>query len=92
MIKKVYSERSSDDPFRAMLEKRGDLYFPTEEFKKKAWVSDAKIYQEASRDPIKFWEKLAKEFFWFKEWEKTFEHKPPYFKWFSGGKINITSK
>ena len=39
--------------------KKGELYYPTEEFKKKAWVNDAKIYKEASRDPVKFWEKLA---------------------------------
>jgi len=71
--------------------KRGDLYFPSEEFKKKAWVKDKKIYQEAGKDPVKFWEKLAKELYWFKPWKKAFLHKPPYFKWFVGGKINITS-
>jgi acetyl-CoA synthetase len=90
MIKKVYSERSSDDPFRAKLEKRGDLYYPTEEFKKRAWINDNKIYKEAEKNPIKFWEKLAKELFWRKKWEKTFEHNPPYFQWFLGGKLNIT--
>jgi len=71
--------------------KKGDLYYPTEEFKNKAWIKDKKIYQEASKDPIKFWEKLAKELHWFKPWERAFLHKPPYFQWFSGGKINITS-
>jgi len=71
--------------------KRGKLYFPTEEFKKRAWLNDPKIYQEVAKDPIKFWENLAKEIFWFKKWEKVFEHKPPYFKWFLGGKINIAS-
>ena len=71
--------------------KKGDLYFPSEEFKKKAWVKDKKIYQEASKDPVKFWEKLAKELFWFEKWKKAFLHKPPYFQWFLGGKINITS-
>lgn len=71
--------------------KRGQLYFPTKEFQKKAWLKDKKIYQEAGKDPIKFWEKLAKQLFWFKKWKKTFEHNPPYFKWFLDGKINITS-
>ncbi|MBI2626575.1 MAG: acetate--CoA ligase, partial [Candidatus Nealsonbacteria bacterium] len=70
--------------------KKGELYYPTEEFKKKAWVNDPKIYEEASKDPVKFWEKLAKELFWFKPWKKGFAHKPPYFKWFVGGKLNIT--
>jgi acetyl-CoA synthetase len=73
-----------------MLKKR-DLYFPTKEFQKKAVISDPKIYQKALKDPVKFWEKLAKEIFWFEKWKKTFEHNPPYFKWFLGGKINITA-
>jgi len=71
--------------------KKGDLYYPTEEFKKKAWINDEKIYKEAGKDPIKFWEKLAKELFWFEPWKEAFSHNSPYFKWFAGGKINITS-
>jgi acetyl-CoA synthetase len=71
--------------------KKDSLFYPSEEFKKRAWVSDPKIYEEANKDPIKFWEKLAEELFWFEKWNKAFEHNPPYFKWFLGGKINITS-
>lgn len=71
--------------------KKGDLYYPNKGFKNRAWLKDKKIYQEAGKNPIKFWEKLAGELFWFEKWKKTFEHKPPYFKWFVGGKINITS-
>ena len=50
--------------------KKGELYYPTEKFKKKAWVNDKKIYQEAQKDPIRFWEKLAKELSWQKKWKK----------------------
>ena len=71
--------------------KKGDLYYPTKEFQKRAVISDPKIYQKALKDPVKFWEKLAKELFWFEKWKKAFEHNPPYFKWFLGGKINITT-
>jgi len=71
--------------------KKGDLYFPTKEFQKRVWISDKRIYQQAFKNPIKFWEKLAKELFWSKSWRKGFLHKPPYFQWFVGGKINITS-
>jgi len=70
--------------------KKGNLYFPSEEFKKKAWINDDKIYKEAGEDPVKFWEKLAEELVWKKKWRKAFEHKPPYFQWFLGGKLNIT--
>ena len=71
--------------------KKGDLYYPTKEFQKRAVISDPKIYQKALKDPVKFWEKLAKELFWFEKWKKAFEHNPPYFKWFLGGKTNITT-
>jgi len=71
--------------------KKEELYYPNKEFKKRAWAKNKKIYQEATKDPIKFWEKLAKELFWFKKWKKTFKHNPPYFQWFLDGKINITS-
>ena len=43
------------------MDKKGDLYYPTEEFKKKAWIKDDKIYAEAAKDPVRFWEKLAEE-------------------------------
>ena len=72
------------------MDKKGNLYYPSSEFKKKAWVNDDKIYKEAKRDPLKFWEKLAEELIWKKKWQKVFEHKPPYFQWFLGGKLNIT--
>ncbi|MBC7074077.1 acetate--CoA ligase [Candidatus Parcubacteria bacterium] len=71
--------------------KKNSLYYPTDEFKSKANVSDPKIYEIAKKDPISFWENLAKELFWYKPWQKAFEHNPPYFKWFLGGKINITA-
>ncbi len=70
--------------------KRGNLSFPDKEFKKRAWINNNSIYKEASKNPIKFWGKLAKELYWFKKWNKTFAHKPPYFQWFQGGKINIS--
>lgn len=71
--------------------KKGESYYPTEDFKKNAWANDEKIYQEAAKDPFKFWQNFANELSWQKKWEKVFEHNPPYFKWFLGGKLNITS-
>jgi acetyl-CoA synthetase len=70
--------------------KRKNLYFPSREFKKKAWLKDKRIYKTAAKNPVLFWEKLAQKLFWQKKWEKIFEHQPPYFQWFLGGKLNIT--
>ena len=71
--------------------KKQNLYYPSKELKQKAWIKDKKIYKQAIKNPIKFWENLAKQLFWFKRWNKAFVHKPPYFQWFVNGKINITS-
>jgi len=70
--------------------KKKDLYYPSKEFQKKAIINNKAIYKKAEKNPLKFWEGLAKELKWQKKWKKVFENKPPYFKWFLGGKINIT--
>jgi len=71
--------------------KKGKELWPSKEMKKIAWVSDEKIYKEADKNPVKFWEKLAKEgILWEKTWKKTYEEKLPYFKWFKGGKLNFS--
>ena len=67
------------------------VYLPTNALKKKAWVKDKRIYNEANKNPIKFWAKLASEgLVWYKKWKKSYEWKPPYFKWFIGGKLNAS--
>jgi len=67
------------------------IFLPSKDLKKKAWVNNESIYKKASKNPVGFWGKLAREGLeWFKEWKKTYEWKPPYFKWFIGGKINAS--
>ena len=73
--------------------KKGGVYWPSNEMKKIANISDEKIYQKAEKDPIKFWGDLAKEgLTWEKDWDKknTYVEKLPYFKWFKGGKLNFS--
>lgn len=68
-----------------------DVFWPSEEMKRRAWVSDPRIYEEAAKDPIAFWERLAREGLeWFKPWEKAHEWDPPHARWFVGGKINAS--
>ena len=63
---------------------------PSIAMKKIAWVSDEKIYKDAEKNPVKFWENLAKEgLAWKKPWDIAYEEKLPYFKWFKGGKLNF---
>jgi acetyl-CoA synthetase len=55
-----------------------------------AWVTDSSVYEKANKNPIKYWENLAKEGIqWEKPWKKAYEEKLPYFKWFKGGKLNF---
>lgn len=67
------------------------VFWPTEEMKKRAWVSDESIYAEAAKDPVAFWAARAREGLdWFQEWTETYQWNPPYFKWFVNGKINAS--
>ena len=68
----------------------GEIFWPSPELKKIAWLSDESIYEKANKDPLAFWAERAREGLeWFKEWDKIYEWNPPYFKWFIGGKLNI---
>ena len=59
------------------------------------WMKEHKIktYDEllkvASKKRSWFWGELAKELEWFSPWKKVLDWKPPYAKWFIGGKFNI---
>tara|TARA_Y100000310_G_scaffold337773_1_gene425735 strand:+ start:304 stop:2241 length:1938 start_codon:yes stop_codon:yes gene_type:complete len=70
--------------------KRGK-YWPSKEMKKIAWIKNKKIYKQAAKNPIKFWEYLAENgLAWKKKWTKAYEEKLPYFKWFKGGELNFS--
>jgi acetyl-CoA synthetase len=74
----------------------GDLldqerFEPPQDFVADAMVSDESMYEEAARDPEAWWAKLAGELDWFEQWDAVLdESNPPYYKWFTGGKINAS--
>ncbi|MEM2111333.1 MAG: acetate--CoA ligase [Candidatus Bathyarchaeia archaeon] len=71
--------------------KKKNVFWPSEELKKKAWVSDESVYKEAARDPVAWWAKLAKEgITWFRDWTETYRWNPPFYQWFINGKLNIS--
>jgi len=72
------------------MKKQGKLYYPSANIKKSAWINKKSIYQKAGKNPIKFWADLAQNILWIKRPKKTFIFKPRNFKWFVGGKLNIT--
>ncbi len=70
--------------------KKNNLYYPSEEIKKDAHINSEETYKEGEENPVAFWEKAANDVIWREKWDESFSHTPPYFKWFLGGKINIT--
>jgi acetyl-CoA synthetase len=51
----------------------------------------AKLQKEAERDFEKYWARLAAEHVsWFTPWKKILSWKPPFAKWFTGAKTNVS--
>ncbi|HET9615261.1 MAG TPA: acetate--CoA ligase, partial [Candidatus Limnocylindrales bacterium] len=51
----------------------------------------ASLYEDAERDPVGFWERIARETVtWREPFTETLEWELPFAKWFVGGKLNIS--
>lgn len=49
------------------------------------------VYRKSLEDPVGFWAEQAKRLYWKEPWEKTYDDSnPPFYKWFVGGKTNIS--
>jgi acetyl-CoA synthetase len=81
--------RRGSEPIEALL-KEGRKFPPPKSFAKAARVRSAAIYREARRNPVRFWERQARELRWIRPWRKGLEWKLPYAKWFVGGKLNVS--
>ena len=77
-----------DVPIQALL-KEHRKFPPPKGFVKRAIINTPSVYAGAARNPTRFWEARAKELRWLKPWKKVLEWKPPYAKWFVGGKLNV---
>jgi len=76
----------------SMLDERR-VFPPPKEFSKAAHIKSMdeykKLYEKSEKDPEGFWAEQAEMIHWFKKWDKVHEWKPPFAKWFIGGKTNI---
>jgi acetyl-CoA synthetase len=71
------------------------VYQPSEEFARRAHVQGMESYwglrRQAEEHPEEFWGQLAAgELFWFEKWSNVLEWNPPFVKWFTGGKTNLS--
>ncbi len=70
----------------------GEWYYPADEIVKSTHISDYDaVYKEAMSDSEAFWTKRAETLEWYQRWEKVLDaSNAPFYKWFVGGKTNIT--
>ena len=70
------------------------LFKPSPEFAKQAnWNKKtvAEYRKLGEKNPTRFWAKMAREnVSWFTPWKKDLVWKPPFAKWFVGGKLNVS--
>ncbi len=76
-----------------MAEKKleGDVYYPSKEVIAQANIKDYdKLYKYSIENREQFWAEEAENLEWFKKWDKVLDDSnKPFYKWFTGGKINI---
>jgi len=78
----------NEKQFEALLsETRG--FPPSPAFTAQANAKDDSLYAHAARDREGFWAAQAQQLDWFKPWDQILEWKPPFAKWFLGGKLNV---
>lgn len=46
--------------------------------------------QAGLEDPVGFWARAAERLFWFRKWDEPFIWEPPTFRWFIGGRTNLS--
>lgn len=73
----------------ALLDERRVIEVPPG-FRSGAVVDSPGIYEKSDSDFEGFWAEEAGRLHWFRRWDKVLEWKPPWVKWFSGGKINVS--
>src|SRR6266568_3671563 len=70
------------------------VFQPSRDFSSKARIKSLaqyrRMHRESIRQPAKFWAREASELVWRARWKKVLQWKPPFAKWFVGGKLNIS--
>jgi acetyl-CoA synthetase len=68
-----------------------ETFDPPNGFKDKALITDESVHEDAARDPQAWWAEQAKALDWFEDWDEVLdESNAPFYKWFTGGKLNAS--
>ena len=91
IIRSIFNINMSKSTESHLVEDR--VFTPSAEFSKAARVKSLaaykKKYAESIRDAPGFWAAEAAELTWQQPWDTVLEWKPPFAKWFNGGKLNV---
>ena len=63
---------------------------PPPDFVRGAALRDPAVYAQAATDFEGYWASRARELDWFTPWSRVLDWRPPYAKWFIGGKLNVS--
>lgn len=67
-----------------------EKFYPSNE-KVSSGEKRKKELEKSLENPEEFWSEKAKAIDWFKKWDKVVDDSnAPFYKWFSGGELNIT--
>ena len=71
------------------------LFSPSESFSSQSHIKSEdeykKLYNSSINDGENFWGDIAENFIWREKWDRVLnKSEAPFFKWFDGGKLNIT--
>jgi acetyl-CoA synthetase len=78
-----------DDELASLLEV--ERFDPPAEFRERALLNDASVYEQAAADPQAWWAARAGELDWFEPWTRVLDDDdPPFYKWFTGGTLNVS--
>lgn len=81
------------DEFKSVL-KEDRVFDTSEEFSKNAAIKSLEeykqIYKESIENPEGFWAEKAEQLDWFEKWHNVLRNDNGFFKWFEGGKLNVS--
>ena len=85
-----------EDNYITSILKENRIFKPSKEFSSKAHIKSMqeyeKLYRQSIKNPEKFWAEKARQLEWFKKWKTVLRNDKNFFKWFEGGKINVSYK
>jgi len=74
-------------------ETNSEIVYPSREVSENASIKQYdSVYRRSIEDREGFWAEQAESLHWYKKWDKVLDKsRPPFYKWFVGGRINIVS-